>query len=395
MGLGNRLPIHIMNASAELLYQPKQPPAAVASQPTSSLASLRSASDVLGGLRQINSLTQSLTKHLKTTIRDINDINLQARLLTFNAQVEAARAGTCGLPFAVVAEEMVRLSERTAATSTQLGNKTSSFISEVGGIIDDVGLAMRGTRLSDLALTNMELVDRNLYERSCDVRWWATDSSVVGALEQPDEPTQRQTCRRLGVILDSYTVYYDLVVCDLDGQVVASGRPNRFPSRGTNQRDSVWFQSALQTADGTEFGFESVHRKPTLAGGQFVLVYSCAIRQGGKVHGKPIGVLGVVFNWEGLAQTIVKATQISESERSQTRVCMADSTGLVLADTEDRLTGETLELPDQSAIFAEPKCYRVGLYRDQPYLIAHALSPGYETYKTGWHSLILQPLVIL
>ena len=30
-------------------------------------------------------------------------------------------------------------------------------------------------------LTNIDLIDRNLYERSCDVRWWATDSSVVDA----------------------------------------------------------------------------------------------------------------------------------------------------------------------------------------------------------------------
>src|SRR6266571_2758733 len=37
----------------------------------------------------------------------------------------------------------------------------------------------RGERMVDLALNAIELIDRNLYERTCDVRWWATDSAVV------------------------------------------------------------------------------------------------------------------------------------------------------------------------------------------------------------------------
>ena len=42
-----------------------------------------------------------------------------------------------------------------------------------------------GDRLIEIA--GVEIIDRNLYERSCDVRWWATDSAVVDALEQPSE----------------------------------------------------------------------------------------------------------------------------------------------------------------------------------------------------------------
>ncbi len=36
----------------------------------------------------------------------------------------------------------------------------------------------QGARLVDLALNAIEIVDRNLYERTCDVRWWATDFAV-------------------------------------------------------------------------------------------------------------------------------------------------------------------------------------------------------------------------
>jgi hypothetical protein len=41
---------------------------------------------------------------------------------------------------------------------------------------------IRGSRLPDLSLNAIDIIDRNLYERSCDVRWWATDSAIVDEL---------------------------------------------------------------------------------------------------------------------------------------------------------------------------------------------------------------------
>lgn len=343
---------------------------------------------------QIDALAQSMAQQLRKAIREIDDINLQTRILAFNAQIEAARAGTQGAAFGVVASEMVRLSQNTTTTATTMGAETSRSIVEMTRLIGEVGLTMRGTRLDDLALTNIELIDRNLYERSCDVRWWATDSSVVQALESEDEAKRRFACHRLGVILDSYTVYYDLVVCDLNGKVIANGRPERYKSIGSNQARTEWFQNALSTRDGTEFGFQSVHRTESLAGGAYILVYSCAIREGGKVKGKPIGVLGIVFNWESLAQTIVNNTQISAAEKAVSRVCITDSTGLVLADTRGRLVAERLELPDMANIYRHKEAFFVVKYQGAPHIIAHALSPGFETYATGWHSLIIQPVAL-
>ena len=96
----------------------------------------------------------------------------------------------------------------------------------------------------------------------------------------------------------------------------------------------------------------------------------------------------------GLAQTIVKNTQLSEAERAFTRVCVTDDSGLVLADTSDKLITEHISLPDQTELFRERKSFRMLVINGVPYLAAHALSPGFETYKTGWHSLILQPLAM-
>ena len=47
----------------------------------------------------------------------------------------------------------------------------------------------------DLSLNAIELIDRNLYERTCDVRWWATNSAVVDCAASPE---RRGGCPCLG-----------------------------------------------------------------------------------------------------------------------------------------------------------------------------------------------------
>lgn len=348
--------------------------------------------DVVDGLRQIGGLSKSVAVHFRQAVQEIERINLQTKILSLNAQIEAARAGSVGNAFGVVAAEMVNLSRLTAEVTSKLATETQGSITSLNDIIVGLGRDIRGTRLSDLAMMNIDVIDRNLYERSCDVRWWATDSSAVEALTRQSPEACETACRRLGVILDSYTVYFDIVLCDLNGKVVANGRKAKYPSRGTNQKHTKWFQAAIDTSDGTQFGFQNVHCSASLAGGQHILVYSCGVRENGDAQGSLIGVIGIISNWEALGQTVVNGTLISGAEKANTRICIVDATGLVLADTSRQLVKETLQLPDQKGLFALKKGHVVTRYNGETTLIAHALSPGFETYATGWHALIIQKL---
>ncbi|MEO5961324.1 MAG: chemotaxis protein, partial [Opitutaceae bacterium] len=179
------------------------------------------------------------------------------------------------------------------------------------------------------------------------------------------------------------------VIADLKGTVIANGRPAVYRSQSTNHREATWFKSALATGSGDEFGFQSVHVSP-LVGNRRVLVYSCKICSGGDAKGKVVGVLGVVFNWDDLAQKIVRATPIEPEKKSLTRVCIVDETGEVLADTDERMLLEKLELPDRSEIFSRAKASALAMIEGKSTLVAHAQSPGFETYRTGWRSLVLE-----
>ncbi len=204
--------------------------------------------------RTVKSLVEELASTVNLAVRDIRRVNDNTRTLSLNARIEAARAGIHGAAFGVVASEMQDLSGATAEVAELLASTTNAKISE---LLDLIGTNIRGTRLSDLALTNIDLIDRCLYERTCDVRWWATDNSLVQALEQQTPESFQYASERMGVILNAYTVYFDLVLCDTHGRIIASGRPDRYRSIGKNVSGSVWFTSAMETHSGDAYGFQS------------------------------------------------------------------------------------------------------------------------------------------
>lgn len=340
---------------------------------------------------RISELTATLLSRIRGSIKEISDINLQARVLSINAQIEAARAGEAGRAFAIVAQEMATFSDRTQHAAKKLEEQSEGVVLELAEISRQLATDVRGTRLCDLALTNIDLIDRNLYERSCDCRWWATDAAMVDALAQPSDATAQHAVERLGVILKAYTVYFDIVLASRDGAIVANGRPSTYPSQGSQQAAAPWFQSALATASGDDFGFQSVHVSP-LVGGRRALVYSCKVCRNGDAKAEALGVLGVVFNWDGLAQKIVHETPVEESKKAKTRVCITNDGGEVLADSRDRVLQDKIEFPSRSVVFGQKKISQPATLDGREVLVAHAQSPGFETYRTGWHSLIIEEL---
>lgn len=62
----------------------------------------------------------------------------------------------------------------------------------------------------------------------------------------------------------------------------------------------------------------------------------------------------------------------------------------MLADSPDRIFQERLGFGERAALFARKKAAATVTVGGAQVLAAHAQSPGFETYRTGWHSLILE-----
>ncbi len=233
----------------------------------------------------------------RAKIQDIHSVTRQTRILAINATIEAARAGQAGLGFSVIAGEVRQLADEIARAASDMDGKLSSAFDALRAIGAQMASEMRGQRLVDLALNAIEIMDRNLYERSCDVRWWATDAAIIDAASSPTPETLSHASRRLGVILRAYTVYLDLWLCDLSGRVIAHGRPERYQGvPGTNVSREAWFTAALQSKSGDEFSTADIARCRPLDA-MPVASFAAAVRRGGETNTPVIGVLGIHFDW--------------------------------------------------------------------------------------------------
>lgn len=201
----------------------------------------------------INRLTAEVNQIAVDKTKAIQQITNQMKMLALNALIESSRAGAQGAGFAVVAQEVRGVGQQVETIARELESQLTKRTGDLVASIDRMSQRSRGERMVDLSLNAIELIDRNLYERTCDVRWWATDSALVGCAASPDAAAVSHASQRLGVILGAYTVYLDLWLCDLDGNVIANGRADRFRAVGQNVAHTKWFREAKTLRSGDDY----------------------------------------------------------------------------------------------------------------------------------------------
>jgi len=154
------------------------------------------------------------------------------------------------------------------------GTKANSSLSNLNQTI--ISSILKDSEfLSSLAI---DIMDRNLYERANDCRWWALTSYFRKVLEDVDSIhyKQEEITSILKYINDLYTVYTNILIFDKNGKVVSVSNKNDTFLIG-KVLTQEWVKKTLSLKDTSKYCV-SKFEKTNLYNNESTYIYCSAIR---------------------------------------------------------------------------------------------------------------------
>lgn len=307
---------------------------------------------------------------VKECVTAINSINNETNMLAINAAIQAGVAGAEGESFSVIASEignMARQSEEFVQIVNSLTHSLSDCVHQTVAV-----------RLSDAAFDTIDKVDRNLFERNCDIQAFSLFKHVIASTESGQAATE--THNLLSTIYGIYEVYHDIFLLDVNGRIISAAE--RRDLIGQNQHDREWFRDAVR---GNLVVTDLYHSKSI---DDYTVTFAAPVLSSSKTV---CGVITTRFNCQ-YVYDICRAAIVGDD----CNVYLVNSKGTVIGSPDyDDIMNRSFS---QLISFRKTATTRTGFVMEKDpqtqmaYATGYARTPGYNNYRgKGWSVLIRRP----
>jgi chemotaxis signal transduction protein len=249
--------------------------------------------------------------------------------------------------------------------------------------INDLYETVLASRLQDSEFVShllVDLLDRNLYERSDDCRWWAVTPELRLALESPviDSKSVAKMTDILVYINKLYTVYTRIFVYDRHGKIVASTNPldDNGSIIGTNI-DDITLAQVMNLRTEQEY-YVSPFVPDSLYGNAPTYIYHAAIM--GTTGNTAVGGIGIVFD---STPEFFAMLQGGIAEKESIKAFYIDRQGRIISSTDPtRPVGSVLEVSkDLLALPNGKSASRIVIHDGHYAILGCSVSHGYREFK--------------
>jgi hypothetical protein len=326
-----------------------------------------------------SNFTEIISEELFDIRRQSVLINDDLQLIVLNGIITAARQN---------AVEFMPVLEAIKKIGKDISDVFSDSIESLFSTI--VSGQLNAMRLQ--ASLAVDIMDRNLYERANDCRWWGVSSLLRKALSSPviDKKTIKET---LATIHSLYTVYHTLYVYDKEGRYVAFSDEQYNEKIGQNVSADSGAEKVFKLNGIYEYNV-SPFEKFDCYQGAYTYIYNAAIRDMDQEN-KIVGGIGIVFDSTTEFKAILNDILPRENGiiKSGAKALFTTEQGTVLSSSSDEHSIGDVFYPDIDKTEFEKEGTIATFIRinDKDYLISGAKSVGYREYKCddGYNNVVI------
>lgn len=309
---------------------------------------------------------------LHDVVRGAEKINVALRRVIWNGQVMCAGDNPDLLRLKAVLQEVSQASVETGRVFRDS--------------IDDLYATVLSSSLQSMqamAHLYIDIMDRSLYERANDCRWWALapDMRALMARQVPGKEERMRITRILEDINSLYTAYVRLVVFDTQGTIVAASNLRKDDVEAVEtQMDADLVRKTLALRDTQSYCVSPFEPTP-LYGGRPTYIYCAAIRHP-QEQARVVGGIGIVFDAEPEFRNMLEG---GLTERTGAFAAFTDRHGNLIASTDARYPpGGMLRIDGHvSTLSNGEKEGWIDVHEGQYTMVGSAVSAGYREYKNS------------